>query len=91
MTRAVPRLPSGPAPRSPPLPGDLREGVHVRRQPLVALGDAGEALDRGAIEPGPVLERLLEPVERDGDALDDAEQVGELQLDEADVPLLGGR
>ena len=70
------------------LPGDLREGVHVRLQPLVALGDAREALDGAAVEPGAVLERALQLVERDRDALDDAHDVRELELDEADVVLL---
>jgi hypothetical protein len=91
MTRAVPRLPSGPAPSVAVagLPGDLGEGVHVRLQVLVALGDAGEALDRAAVEPRPVLDRIGQLVERDGDALDGADDVGELELDEADVVLLG--
>ena len=71
------------------LPGDLGEGVHVRPQPLVALGDAGETLDRAPVEPGPVLDRTLELVERDGHRLDDAEDIGELELHEADVVLLG--
>ena len=71
------------------LPGDLREGVHVRAQPLVALGDPGEALDRAAVEPGAVLDGALELVERDGDRLHDAQDVRELELHEADVVLLG--
>ncbi len=71
------------------LPGDLREGVHVGAQPLVALGDPGEALDRAAVEPGAVLDGALELMQRDGDRLHDAQDVGELELDEADVVLLG--
>ena len=72
------------------LPGDLGERVHVRLEPLVALGDAREALDRAAVEPGAVLDRAGELVQRDRDALDDAQDVGELELHEADVVFLGG-
>ena len=67
------------------LPGDLVEGVHVRRQVLVGLGDPGEALDGGAVEPGAVADRVLEPVDRDRDGLDDAQDVRELELDEPDA------
>ena len=65
------------------LPRDLGERPHVRHQVLIALGDAREALDRGPIEPGPVANRALELVDRDGDGLDDAHDVGELELNEA--------
>ena len=71
------------------LPGDLGERVHVRLEPLVALGDPGEALDGAAVEPGSVLERPFQLVQRDGDALDDPHDVRELELDEPDVVLLG--
>ncbi len=54
------------------------------------LGDPGEALDRRAVEPGPVLDRALELVDRDRDGLDVADDVGELELDEADPARLGG-
>ena len=71
------------------LPRDLAEGGHVRHQVLVALGDPGEALDRAAVEPRAVADRALELMDRDRDRLDEAEDVGELELDEADAPLAG--
>ena len=67
------------------LPGDLGEGRHVRHEVLVGLGDPGEALDRRPVEPGPVPDRVLHPVDRDRHGLDDPQDVGELQLDEADA------
>jgi hypothetical protein len=45
----------------------------------------GEALDRGAVEPGAVANRALELVDRDRHRLDDAHDVGELELDEANA------
>ena len=72
------------------LPRDLGEGRHVGHQVLVALGDPGEALDRRPVEPGPVLDRALELVDRDRHRLDVADDVGELELDEADAAVLGG-
>jgi hypothetical protein len=71
------------------LPRDLGERAHVGHQVLVALGDPGEALDRAAVEPRPVADGPLELVDRDRDGLDDAEDVGELELDEADAALAG--
>ena len=64
--------PGGAARAVAALPRDLREGAHVRHQVLVALGDPGEALDRRPVEPGPVLHRALELVDRDRDGLDRA-------------------
>jgi hypothetical protein len=70
-------------------PRDLGEGPHVRHEVLVALGDPGEALDRRAVEPGAVADRALELVDRDRHRLDDAHDVGELELDEPDAFFLG--
>ena len=81
----------GGAPRSGArLPRDLREGVHVRHQVLVGFGDPGEAFDGRAIEPGPVLDRSLQSMDRDRHGLDMADDVRELQLDEADPGCLRG-
>ncbi len=66
------------------LPGDLGEGAHVRHEVLVGLGDPGEPLDRRPVEPGPVPDGAFHLVDRDRHGLDDAEDVGELELDEAD-------
>ena len=41
------------------LPRDLGERGHVGHEVLVALGDPGEALDRAAVEPCPVLDGPL--------------------------------
>jgi hypothetical protein len=43
----------------------------------VALVDPRETLDAGAVEPHPCLQRLLELLPRDGEALQEAEDVGE--------------
>src|SRR5439155_15624436 len=57
--------------RRPRRPWDLREGPHVRHQVLIALGDPGKALDRRAVEPGPVADRALELMDGDRHRLDD--------------------
>ena len=64
-------------------------GIHVGSQHLVALGDAREALDRRAVKPGAVLDRVRHHVNWDLHALGNAVQVDELQLDGADASLLG--
>src|SRR5947209_2396191 len=61
-------------------PGDELEGADVRHEVHVGLGDAGEALDRGAVEPGAMLDRVGELVNRDSDTLYGAGDVGELQV-----------
>ena len=84
MTRAVPR---GPDPGCHGISANVSmSGIRYWSR----LGDPGEALDRRAVEPGPVLDRALELVDRDRDRLDVADDVGELELDEADAALLGG-
>jgi hypothetical protein len=74
----------------PRLPRDLGERIHVWHQVLIGLRDPREALDRGAVEPGPVLDRALELVDRDRHRFDVADDVGELELDEADAARLRG-
>ena len=73
---------------SPALPGDDGEGGEVRHQEHVRFGDAGEAGDRGAVDPLPAVDDVLEDRGRDRHALDDAHDVGELQVDELDALLL---
>ena len=63
--------------------------IHVGSQHLIALGDACEALDRRAVEPGAVLDGVRHHVDRDLHALGDAVQVHELQLHGANARLLG--
>ena len=73
----------------PALPRDLRERAHIRHEVLVALGDPRESLDRRTVEPRSVLDRALDLVDRDGHGLDRADDVGELELDEANALRLG--
>ena len=54
----------------------------------VGFRDAGEPLDRGAVEADALLESALELGGRDGDGLEVSEHVGEPQPDEADVAFL---
>ena len=67
------------------LPRDRAEGGQVGHQEHVRLGDPGEALDARSVEPLAVLDRLLQLVHRDLDALHLAHDVGELEADEAQV------
>ena len=89
MTRARPagqlRLAVEPDAR---LPGDLGERVEVGHEEHVRLGDPREALDAGAVEPLPVLDRLLQLVHRHLDRLHLADDVGELEADEPQVAVL---
>jgi hypothetical protein len=75
----------------PALPGDDGKGGQVRIEVHVALGDAGEALDRTAVEPFAVVDAVLQLVHGDGDALDQPDHVRKLEADEADALLLGPR
>ena len=68
--------------------GISAEGVEVGHQEHVRLGDAREALDARAVEPLPVLDRLFQLVHRYLDRLDLADDVGELEADEAEIALL---
>ena len=90
MTRAVVN--------SPRSQGMTREGREVRHQEHVGLGDAGEAGDRGAVDPLAAFDRRARRLGRDRHALDDAHDVGELEVDELDAlvldpgeDLVGGR
>ncbi len=65
------------------LPGDDVEGGEIRHQVHVALGDARKAGDRRAVEPLPVLDDIREDFNRDRDHLDDAHDVGELEVDKS--------
>ena len=70
------------------LPRDLGERRHVRHEVLVALRDPREPLDRRPVEPGAVLDRPTKLVDRDRHGLDRADDVGELELHEADTAFL---
>ncbi len=76
--------------RAPPLlraPREYLVGSRVGHQYHVALEDPCKPLDRRAIEPDSLLEGRLKPADGDRDALDRAQDVGELQADEA-YPIL---
>ena len=70
------------------LPWDRAEGRQVRDQEHVRLGDARKAFDARAVEPLAVLDRLLQLVHRNLDALHLSHDVGELEADEAQVAVL---
>ena len=70
-----------------------RHGKHLERRRIghgdhVRLLDAGEAVDRRAVEAHALLERALELAVGHGEALQNAEHVGEPEADELDVALL---
>ena len=65
------------------------EGLVVGRQQHVRLLDAGEPLDRRAVEHDLAVQRLLELAARDLDVLDDSHDVRELQTHEADALFIG--
>src|SRR5204862_2168467 len=69
-------------------PGNDGEGARVGHRDHVRLLDRVEAGDRRAVEPHPALERVLELLGVDREALELAEDVGEPQPDEADVAVL---
>jgi hypothetical protein len=69
-------------------PRQQREGRRVGLGQHVGLVDAGETLDRGAVEADPLGERTLELRRRDRHGLEHAQDVGEPQSDEPDVALL---
>jgi hypothetical protein len=71
------------------LPRNGGERRQVGHQEHVRLRDAGEALDARAVEPFAVLDRLLQLVHRHLYRFHGADDVGELQADEAQVALLG--
>src|SRR5690606_21633508 len=65
-------------------------GIEVGHEVHIALGDAGEPLDGGAIEPHAGVEAFGQFRLRARDALDDARDIGEPQVDELDTPVLDG-
>ncbi len=70
-------------------PGNDLEGRDVWFQVHVRFGDAGKALDRRSVEPGPMLDGIGELVDGNGDAFHRSGDVGELEIDEADVLIFG--
>jgi hypothetical protein len=72
------------------LPRDGAERAEIRLQEHVGFGDPREALDRAAVEPLAVLDGLFQLVHRHLHRFHAADDVGELQADEAQVALLGG-
>ena len=70
-------------------PGIDLEGVPVGNQQHVRFFDAGESLDRRAVEHDLAVEGFLELTARHLDVLDDAQEVGELESEEADFLLVG--
>ena len=78
-------------------PGQHSEGARIGHRDHVRLLDRVEAGDRGAVEAHPALEGVGELGGVDRERLELAEDVGEPQADEADVPLgrqldhVGGR
>jgi hypothetical protein len=71
------------------LPREDLEGVEVGHQEHVRLLDAGESLDRRAVEHDLAVEGLRELTFGDLDVFDDAVDVGELEPQEMDLFLLG--
>ena len=70
------------------LPRNRVERVEVRDEEHVRLGDPRETLDARAVEPLAVLDRFLQLVHRHLDRLHVADDVGELETDEAKVAFL---
>src|SRR5690606_18751545 len=58
--------------------GEVRLEVHVR------FGDASETGDGGTIDPLAALDDVGEPLRREGHLLDDAHDIGELEVNELD-------
>ena len=61
------------------------ERRRVRVEVHIALGDPCKALNGTAVEPGTVIERIGQPVGRDSHTLDNTDDVGELEVDKADL------
>ncbi len=70
-------------------PGEDDEGVGVGHRHHVALIDAGESLDRRAVESLPLPQRQLQFLDRDRKALQEPQDVREPETDELDVVLPG--
>ena len=86
--RAVGVIDVADEPRGAPalgLPGQHHEGVRVGIEVLVALVDAGEALDGAAVYHDLVIQGLFQLPAADGNVLQLAENVGELHADELNV------
>ena len=61
------------------------ERRRVRVEVHIALGDPRKALNGAAVEPGAVIERIGQAMGRDSHALDNAYDVGELEVYKADL------
>jgi hypothetical protein len=72
------------------LPGDQLEGGRVGEGDHVGFLDAGEAVDRGAVEAHPLGEGALELLRGDRERLQEPEDVGEPETNESDPALLDG-
>ncbi len=66
------------------------EGVGVRQGHHVGFLRPRESLHRGAVEAHPLLQRLLQLLDGDGDVLEGAKDVGEPEADELDPQVAGG-
>ena len=71
-----------------PIPWEDDEAVEIGIEIHVALLDPDKSLDGGAVEHALVLKRLLQLGGGDGDILERAEYIGELQADEPDIFIL---
>ena len=69
-------------------PGEKLEGGGVGLGDHVALLDAGEALNGGAVKAHALIHGFFQLRGADGEAFQDPENVGEPDLDEADVVIL---
>ena len=69
-------------------PGQQLERRRVRDEIHVRLGRPGEGVDRRAVEPGPMGNRLGKLGRRDRNRLHPTDHIGELEVDMADVRFL---
>src|SRR5919199_2579636 len=63
-------------------------GIEVGHKVHIAFGDPRKSLDRRAVEPDAMIEHILDLADRNRHILDDADDVGKLQVEELDVLLL---
>jgi hypothetical protein len=69
-------------------PRDDLEGGGIRPSHHVGFLDPGEPFDGAAVEPHPLGERALQLLGRDGEGLQEPQDIGEPQADEPDPALL---